>query len=208
MADATVLQSHVEIFPAGRGPVTCQPGDFVLVRRRGIVQTAIRAGQGIRYFCRNRGFRRDHPGATWVYSDPSHAALITGSDGSMIEALTRGVVRSHVSDYVDVDYVLVRVFASEEDQRQIQAFADSVVGERYGFVTIACLVFSTAPGWHVYFGYDGTNICSGIVALAEERAGAIWPGPAEDVYPADLSWHYSVPERLYALRAVPGVRVS
>ena len=157
-------------------------GDFILCHRKGFASACIRIGQRIA-----PRFRGQREYAFW-----SHAALIVSSEGDLVEALTQGVVRSHIEDYRDVEYTLVRVHAEPLDQGQILRFASKVVGEKYGWSTILCVGLGLMTGGSLTFGFQGHMICSGLVALAEERMGAYFDRLAEDIVPADLARYYSV----------------
>lgn len=154
-------------------------GDFVLVERKGVAAWLIRFGQGWRFHGKNRKYAR------WT-----HAALIVSPKGDLVEALTRGVVRSHIDKYKGVPCTLVRVNASPEDQLEILRFANKVVGEEYGWATIACIVVGHLTSFT--FGFQGQAICSGLIARAEERMGAYFDRLAEDIDPADLARYYNV----------------
>lgn len=159
-----------------------QVGDFILCHRKGFASACIRFGQD--YSPRFRGHR--------AYGYWSHAALIVSEQGDLVEALTKGVVRSHISDYAHVEYTLVRVNAEPLDQQEILRFADKIVGEKYGWSTIFCVGVGLVTGCSFTFGFQGHMICSGLVALAEERAGAYFDRLAEDIVPADLARYYNV----------------
>jgi uncharacterized protein YycO len=159
-----------------------QVGDFILCHRKGFASWCIRFGQD--HSPRFAGHRE--------YGYWSHAALIVSEEGDLVEALTKGVVRSHISDYQDVEYTLVRVHAAPLDQEEILRFANKVVGDEYGWTTIVCVGLGLMTGGDLTFGFEGHMICSGLVALAEERAGAVFDRLAEDIVPADLARYYDV----------------
>jgi hypothetical protein len=126
----------------------------------------------------------------------SHCALVVGDDGTICEAVERGVKYSHVTKYKPSDYVVIEMDVDEHDAEQIRAFTDSVVQAHnsYGipsFVAcgINCLLahFKWRP---IYFGVAKTKICSSLVACALTRAGVIWDKPEEVVMPADIWMHY------------------
>lgn len=170
--------AEYQSYPPG---VTCsdlQVGDIVLCHRPGLVSASIRLGQKIRY--------RKHP----EYAFWSHVCLAVGS-ASVIEALTKQVTRSPIGKYKDIEFTVIRTNTSLEDQKQILFFAKQINGEKYGFVTIASVAMSEAPGWHFTFGVNGHVICSGLVARGRERAGEWFVNPA-DVMPADIAWKNQV----------------
>jgi hypothetical protein len=172
-----------EYCPPGVDAACPQPGDFILVCRRGIVSTLIRWGERLRL----------HSGARWT-----HAAFVEDAD-TLIEAVTSGVRRAPISEYRDFEYVLVRTGMSQsgaDDAAQAVAFASSCVGQRYGFATIVgiALRFLT-PGRGLALGLNGTEICSGLVAQALVRGWANFPVNPASITPAELAEHYQVPDR-------------
>lgn len=158
-----------------------RPGDFVLVERRGLVSAVIRLGQRLR--------KAQRPWARF-----SHAAMIVSERGDLVEALTRGVVRSRIEDYAAIPHTLVAAGLDEHDQAQAVAFAESCVGQSYGWLVILgiALRFLT-PGRGLWFGEDGTSICSGLVAQALCRGWANFPANPASMSPAELGAFYRVP---------------
>jgi len=155
-----------------------RPADFILTRRRGLAPALIAVGQRLRY-----------PGsecARW-----SHAGILTGR-GTVVEALTRGVVETPLDAYRDVDHVVVRVDATPEQRRLAVAFADHAVGRRYGWVEIASLVMSLLTGTGLSVNVDNQMICSGLVAECLCRTAAIFPREPARMLPADLAAFYAV----------------
>lgn len=158
-----------------------QIGDFILCRRPGFVSACIRIGQRIRF----RGDDRK-------YARYTHAALVVGRDGELVEATAKGVERSHLVKFKDVPYTVVHTSTGHEDQNQILRFANRVVGERYGYATILCCAFGLVTGGTFTFGFQGQSICSGLVARAQERSGAFFDRDPCDIMPADLARYYKV----------------
>jgi len=172
--------SH-ELVAAGaqpQGPLF--PGDFILVHRTGIIPGLISLRQRLYY------------PAQWTRWN--HAAFVAHPDGSLIEALARaGVVHSHLWDYHASDYVLVHTDLCMADRRQAVAFAQSCVGQHYGWFTDLAIAISVAPpGKGLWFGLDGTEICSGLVAQALCRGPAIFTGNPGSVMPSGLAAYYRV----------------
>lgn len=165
-------------FPAGAPVTGAEAGDFLLCHRKGFMSALIRAGERIRF----------RSGARW-----SHAAFV--EDGrSVIEALARGVVRTPLSVYTDVDVVLVRTCMNNVDRMQATRFVQSCLGQRYGFPTYLGLVLRfLTPGRGLYFGLDGTEICSGLVAQAMVRGWANFRVNPAQVTPAELAEYYQAP---------------
>jgi len=169
--------------PPGDTAATPQVGDILLtgVRSQGVFSWAIKIGSWLR--------RYDAP-----YRRFSHAVLVISDDGSIAEALSRGVVRGHLSKYEAANYVLVRVNVEPHDQRQVLEFAESVLAARtrYGFATIFGLALFCLSGAQLCIQQAGTAICSGFVSDALTRAGHTWPRPPFAMMPADLAQYFDV----------------
>lgn len=158
------------------------PGDFVLFRDPdNVISKIIRFGQRFRVHGDCRRF------AWW-----NHAALVVDDDGGLIEAQGQGVVRTTLDDHAKESYVVVRTDTHPHDAKQIDRLARQVVGIRYGFLTILSIGLSMLTGMKFGFGTDASFICSGLVAEAQLRAGAIFSRPARLCSPADLARYYDV----------------
>jgi uncharacterized protein YycO len=81
---------------------------------------------------------------------------------------------------------------SAEDRAEAVAFAESQVGARYGYWEFLSIAISVLTGGKFVFALDGTFICSGLVARAQERGKAIFVDP-DHTMPADLAKAYTVP---------------
>jgi len=173
----------VERWEPGEAAEHLETGDIVLTHGDHWTSKLIRFGQRLRF----RGPRRDF--ARW-----NHAALVLDREGNLAEALSRGVERTNLSKYKGTDYYLVRVECSDEDRRQIAAFAESVLKHRttYGWLTIVSLFFTLAFGSTFIIGKIGTAICSGFASEALVRTGAVFERPPSYMMPADLAEYFSV----------------
>lgn len=161
------------------------PGDFILTHGSTWQAALIRFGQAMRF----RG--EDGKFTYW-----NHAALITGEDGEIVEALSGGIKRRNLSDYQPKDYVVVRLNdVSDEDRRQIRRFAYETLGIRYGWSKIISLAFSLLTGLKFNFGIDGSLICSGLVATALFKGPDNFHRSLDHMTPADLAKHYRVEGR-------------
>ena len=119
-------------------------------------------------------------------SKKNHVFMVAGTDGSIIEAQSKGVVMNNLSAYNNVEYELWRPnYTPGNDMVAVHAM-EELLGLKYGDGIIVCeaLMFMTNTRWK--FGRSGTEICSGAVAYALTRAN-IDCGP-EETYdsPADL----------------------
>jgi uncharacterized protein YycO len=183
---ATVQHSArtIQRFGLGEEAVAYNPADFILTHRSGVFSWLIRVGQRLRY----RGQRAKY--AHW-----SHAALVVDATGQIIEALGRGVTRSNISEYKNVEYHLVKLTtAIPPDRAHAVEFAAycATAHERYGWLTIVSIAFSFVTGSKLSFGIDGEQICSGLVARCLERAGEIFDQDPSHLPPAGLAEHWNV----------------
>src|SRR5437763_10913707 len=149
---------RVDHYPPGHSATEFEPGDFILTHRKHLVSRLIRVAQKIR-------------GRERRYSYWSHAAVIVDAGGSLVEAETRGVIRRNLSEYEAREYHLVRLgdSADERDRRQVVAFAESLVGQPFGFLDLFSVGLSLLTGARINVSYDSHLMCSALVARALER---------------------------------------
>ena len=169
--------------PRGVSDGQFQPGDFILTHDNSWTSRLIRFGQRLRY-----------RGSEAQFARFNHAAIIVSHSGQLVEAVGTGVKVSHISAYKKEEYALVRVYASADDRTQATQYANYCVGYKYGWFTILSLAWTLLTGGRFSFAVDGSLICSGLVAGALERTGAIWDRPATHCMPADLARYYDVKE--------------
>ena len=169
------------IYPPGEAAADFEPGDFILTHRRHLVSRLIRLAQKIR-------------GRERRYSYWSHAAVIVAGDGAIVEAESRGVERNHLSKYTPVEYHLVHLGDSADgrDRQQVAAFAESLVGQPFGFLDLVSVGLSLLTGAKVNISYESHLMCSALVARALERTSAIFGDEPSHMLPADLARHYGV----------------
>ncbi len=167
--------SRVEFYGSGKGAENVKPGDFILTHGSYWQSKLIRIGQSLRF--------------SWNEASRNHAALVYTEDGWLAEALGNGVVTSHIDKYLNGDYWLVRIDASEEDRGQIQRFARSVLEARwkYSWTTMISVSLSLLTGQRYVLIGSGSATCSGFVSESLVRAGYIWPKPPVQMLPADLA---------------------
>lgn len=163
-----------------------RPGDFLLGRADGFLHVVLRIGQGLRL-----GRKHRH------YAHYTHAALVTSASGDLIEAVGDGVRRSHVSCYADKGspYRIVRITASDEDRRQVVAFAEATLSRRapYAFLANVSTALWAFTGSSLVFFVDGSYTCSGLVAEALERTSARFATNSARVMPAQLAIWFDAP---------------
>lgn len=159
------------------------PGDFIVTHGDALVSKLIRFGQRLR-------IHGDDVRFTWA----NHAALVVSPDGDLIEALGRGVTRSPASKYWPRELHLIRTGASEADRDEAVAFAEWCLAnrQRYGWATIASIAVTLLVGGKLTFAVDGTEICSGLVARAQERTGVVFSRDPSHIMPAELAKYYGV----------------
>lgn len=164
------------------------PGDIVLTGKKaqGVVSLAIKLGSKLRY------------GLNSPHTKYSHAALVVGYNGELVEAQGRGVKRANISKYALKDYDIVLAHVDEHDRKQVVDFADSVVEAKtkYGVLTFIGLAIycATAPLPFIptiNVQGSGTAICSGFVCDALTRAGFTWQREPYVMMPSDIAAYFS-----------------
>ncbi len=156
-------------------------GDVVLVAGNHFTSRLIRFGQKLRIHGADRRYVR------WT-----HAALIVDADGTLIEAVGTGVRRWHLDGYRGDDYVVVRVATSEENRDEVVRFAEWALRNkaRYSRLATVSIGLSMLTGTKLTFFIDGQFVCSGLVACALERTGAIFDRGSASNAPADLAKYF------------------
>lgn len=171
----------VERYGPGEEVPHPQPGDFILTHGNAWLNKCVQIGQRLRF----RGPDRKY--AHW-----DHTAIIVDENGGLIEAATSGVHLVNLADYKDVEYHLVSLgtAVNSTDRAEAVAFAKWSLQEKYGWLTIVCIGIGLLTGGKLTFGFEGQQICSGLVARAMERTPAIFDRNPEDIMPADLAKYY------------------
>jgi len=152
-------------FPPGEQPATWQVGDVILTHNAtSFISKLIRFGQRLRY-------RGDKSGYAWY----NHVAVVVSPDGDLIEALGRGIVKTHASRYDTEFYSYIDVGLNESDRTAVGQYAQRVsdLNSRYGYVQIVAIAISLLTNSKLQFAVQGQNICSGFAAEAL-RAGGYW----------------------------------
>ena len=183
----------------GQTAVGYQPGDFLLVDTKGFGGWLIKFGQTLRL----RGADRRH--IRW-----SHAALIVDTDGTLIEAVGRGVRTFPISGYDAKDYLVVRIVASPENRAEIVDFARWALRRRsrYNPLATVSIGLSMLTGSKLAFFIEGRFVCSTLVARALERAGRIFDRDPSHIAPADLAKHFEAGSVLSEGVCADGDRVA
>jgi len=176
-----VEKEEIQFFGIGEEATDPRPADFILLHTSNWSSNLIHLGQKLRYH------GKDSKYTVW-----NHAAIIINTNGDIIQALNSGVRRGNLSEYKGTDYHLVRIKASREDRLEAVCFAEYALGEKYGTLTIVSIALSFLTGLKFSFGFDGQQICSGLVARALERTKAIFGSEPSHITPADLAKYYQV----------------
>jgi len=178
-----VAREGVTAWPAGDEPTAWVPGDFILTHNTRLLSKLIRFGQRLRIHGDDRVF------AHW-----SHSALVISEAGDLIDVDRRGVFRTHIREYRDIEYKVVHTGASADDRRQAVDFAEWAAEQhhRIGALLFASIALNLLTGGKVSFFVDGTTVCSGLIARAQERCGAIFHRSPTHIMPADLAKYYDV----------------
>lgn len=179
---ATLAAIAIERYGAGEQAVRLLPGDFILThRRRRIMPLLIGLAQRRRFQGRRRAF------AHW-----SHAALVVGADGSLVEAEGTGVRRSPLAKYRREEYHLVRMDGVlDVSQRTAAASAaERHVGDAFGYLVMLSLAVWLLTGRPVRWRRRGHESCSGLVAHALAGAGQRFARDPTFMLPADLAEAY------------------
>ena len=176
-----MMSSSFKVYAAGQESPKYVPGDFILVSTQGILAKCIRFGQFLRYHGKMRPF------AHW-----NHAALIIDEDGTLIEAVGRGVITGHISEYQGVEYYYVSTKLNKQSRDQIVAAGRSFLKDKYAFLTIASIALELVTGIKLQFTNGNTMICSAVVAQSLWAGGVIFNENPYQMMPADLAAAFNV----------------
>ena len=157
------------------------PGDFILTHRHNPIAQLISLGEKLRF-----------RGADAVYAHWSHCALVVDERGSLVEAETRGVIRSPISKYRDDEYHLVRLgpdLAPPARQRAVD-YSTAQVGKAFGFLALFGVSLFLLFGWPLRLQRRDHQICSELVVRALQAGGLMPEVDASLMLPADLAKRY------------------
>jgi len=175
------MTTTYKIYEAGIEPKKFNPGDFILVSTNGILAKFIRFGQFIRYHGKMKPF------STW-----NHAAMIIDEEGTIIEAVGRGVRYAHIDEYKDVEYYLVNTKLNSQSRTQAVAACKSFVKEKYGWFTIASITIELITGIKLQFSLSNSMICSAVVGQSLWAGGVIFDRNPYQMMPADLAAAFNI----------------
>jgi hypothetical protein len=171
-------------YPPGEQPSAWIPGDFLVIHSESWQSRLIQWAQ--------RGAARgdDRRFAYW-----DHTAIVVSPCGELVESVSsRGAIRSPAANYRGSDYYLVRIDACEEARRRAVEYAEWAADHAlpYGWWCIAGIACATISGGRLTLQAPGQAMCSGLVARALERSGALFHLAPSHVTPADLACFYGV----------------
>jgi len=155
----------------GQEAVDPRPGDLLLTHRSGLIPRLIRLAE------RRRFGKRE---AYW-----SHCAVVVGPAGTLVEAESRGVVRSPLSKYRPREYELIHVPLARPEAAV--AYAEAQVGKAFGYLELFSLGVWLLSGWRLEFRRADHQVCSSLAARALAEGGADVGGDPTFMLPADLA---------------------
>jgi uncharacterized protein YycO len=158
------------------------PGDFILAHRHHVLAGLISLAEK----------RRFH-GPDAVYAHWSHCSLVE-SDGHLIEAEARGIVRSPISKYRSDEYHLVRLDEEIDasGRERAAAYAKSRLGHGFDFLDVFGLSIYLLAGRRVRLVRGDHEICSSFVVRALQQAGLLRELDPALTLPADLAKRFLV----------------
>ena len=175
------MTTNFKVYEAGQEAPKYVPGDFILVSSKGILAKLIRFGQFIRYHGKMKPF------SYW-----NHAAMIIDEEGTIIEAIGRGVVTNSIEDYKDVEYYYVSTKLNKQSRDQTVAACKSFLKDKYGWLTILSIAFELLSGVKLQFTNSNTMICSAVVGQSLWAGGIIFNANPYQMMPADLAAAFNV----------------
>jgi hypothetical protein len=177
----TKVATHSRSLP-GQLPLTFQPGDIGLVydHKPSITHELIHA--------RNRQIA----GAT-EWANLTHSFCIVDDKGSIVEALSEGMMLNHISKYKNADFWIIHVEATPE-QRQLGASrVMRQLGLKYdflAFVSEGMLCF----GWPISIRtINRVFICSALVCFMALAYVVSFPRPFDLMTPCEIGMYFKLP---------------
>lgn len=172
--------ANVTYFPPGTEVTGYKPGDFFLSTNDSIEAKLIKFGE-----------RRLFP-HVWCWTN--HAGRIVHKDGTIIEALARGLELNNISKYTDKNCVVVSPPFSALQRETVVRWSYGRWEEhvKYGFLHIACEALVCLTKTKLRFGIDGQMICSGFVAMGNAETGLDMGDDPGWVMPAELAMWFHV----------------
>jgi uncharacterized protein YycO len=135
--------------------------------------------------------KRRFTGPDAPYAHWSHAAII-GADATVIEAESRGVVRSPIEKYRDDEYRLVRLDLDSAARDRVVEYANGRIGQAFGYLDLAGSTMYLLTGWPLRLVRKQHEICSSLVVRALQRGGLLEELDPAITLPADLAKRFDV----------------
>jgi hypothetical protein len=173
--------AKTKMVPPGKSLSSFVPGDIVLTHGDKPVMKAIRFGERIKYH-----------GSDQRYAYWNHTFIVTTAEGGIIEAKHGNVNRNMIKEYEPKWYAVINPKLSDDRRADMIKFAESCLGQDYGFLTILGIGAWIATGGHLTFGLAGTEICSQLVGRSLEHAGMVLPKDPQVTMPADIAKMFDV----------------
>ena len=120
----------------------------------------------------------------------THSALIVSTQGDIIEAQAKGVVRAHASKYNRKPTQILYFPEPSNDPRRAYAvrYAEALIGQPYGKVGFVGLALNILTPEQFVVSYGRTPICSQLCAAATEcMTDHGWSKPAAEMMPLGLA---------------------
>lgn len=111
--------------------------------------------------------------------------MVVDSEGTLVEAESRGVVRSPLAKYQPQEYELIHVDPPRPEATV--AYAQAQVGQAFGYLELFSLGVWLLTGWRLKFRRADHQVCSSLAARALEEGGAEVGGDPTFMLPADLA---------------------
>jgi hypothetical protein len=175
------LASYIRYGP-GEAVAHPRPGDIILVRGRGWLGWCIRRFERMRY-------RAD---ADRAFAHWSHAAIVVGGNGLLVEVLHDGVALATLEKYREQEYHYLQLDLSEGDRRDAAHYACACLRQRYGASSFLLFALSLLCGdcWRI--PDRGQQGCVALIVRALRRAGMTFEREPADMMPADLAKQFGV----------------
>jgi hypothetical protein len=167
---------------AGETIADPRPGDIILLRGTGWLGWLIRMFERMRYRA-----AEDRAFTSW-----SHAAIVVGRNGVLVEVLHKGVMLSRLEKYRDQDYRYIRLDLSDSDRKKAASYACGCLRQKYGVASFLLFAASLLAGDRWRFRDRGQQGCVALIVRALQRAGMTFERQAADMMPADLAKHFGV----------------
>jgi hypothetical protein len=171
-----------ERYGPGQTIAFTRPGDIILVRGAGWLGWFIRIFERLRY----------HDNADRSFAYWSHAAIVVGREGLLVEAVHNGVVLSRLEKYRGQEYHYVHLDLSEADRRSATSYACACLHQKYGVFSFVLMALSLLAGDRLRIPDRGQQGCVALIARALQRAGVSFERGPADMIPADLAKRFGV----------------